>query len=407
MPPVPPDRARAARLNGYATFLLIGWSGLLVPSLVRTLERDLDQNDAGIGVFYFLYATSYAVGSFVGGLVTERTGRRPVLAASAALHGLGLLALGVAPGWSLFLLAAVPAGLGAGSLDGGTNGLFLDLFATARGRALNNLHLFFGLGALAAPIAIGVLSEAGVAWQAIIAGTGLAAVPVAVTFAVAEMPSGRRAAPRLAPLPEAAHAAGSSSATAAPRPVARPGRGTSVLLLLGVAIATYVAGEIGISNWLVRYLESAPLLVATASLSLFWGGLALGRLVSARIADRFDHARFTAAAAGLSGLALLGAILVPWLPLRIALFTLTGFASGPIFPMIVAIGGERFPTRAAAISGTLVSFAVVGSIVYPPVMGFISVSVGLTAAMLGLVLMYGGCLASVAVVAYIGARRAT
>jgi fucose permease len=406
MPSVPPDRARAARLNGYATFLLIGWSGLLVPSLVRTLERDLDQNDAGIGVFYFLYATSYAVGSFVGGLVTERTGRRPVLAASAALHGLGLLALGVAPGWSLFLLAAVPAGLGAGSLDGGTNGLFLDLFATARGRALNNLHLFFGLGALAAPIAIGVLSEAGVAWQAIIAGTGLAAVPVAVTFAVAGMPSGRRAAPGLAPPRETAHTAGSSGA-AAPRPVSRPGRGTSVLLLLGISIATYVAGEIGVSNWLVRFLESAPLLVATASLSLFWGGLALGRLVSARIADRFDHARFTAAAAGLSGLALLGAILVPWLPLRIALFTLTGFASGPIFPMIVAIGGERFPTRAAAISGTLVSFAVVGSIVYPPVMGFISVSVGLTAAMLGLVLMYGGCLASVAVVARIGARRAT
>ena len=47
------------------------------------------------------------------------------------------------------------------------------------------------------------------------------------------------------------------------------------------------------SNWLVRFLEPAPLTTATLALSLYWAGLTVGRLLSSAIADRFDHLRFT------------------------------------------------------------------------------------------------------------------
>ena len=55
--------------------------------------------------------------------------------------------------------------------------------------------------------------------------------------------------------------------------------------------------------------------------------------------------------------------------------------------MIVAIGGERYPDRSASVGGSLTGMAIVGSIVYPPAMGILSVTVGLTAAMLGTVLL--------------------
>ncbi len=372
-------RPTLARLTGYATFLLIGWSGLLVPSLVRSLERDLQQTDAGIGVFYFLYGSGYALGSFLGGAITERLGRRAVLTFAAAIHGAGLLALGLTPGWLAFLAVAAPAGLGAGALDGGVNGLFLDLFPTGRGRALNTLHLFFGLGALSAPTAIGLLTEAGVGWQALIAGTGVVALLLAGGIASLQAPSGRRTA------------SAAASGEEAPSTLGLGWRRLIPLLVLGFAIGSYVAAEVGVSNWLVRFLAAAPLVTATAALSGYWGGLAVGRLVSARIADRFDHARFAATAAGIAAAALVAAVVVPSLPISIALFVLVGFASGPIFPMIIAIGGERYPARAAAVSGTLVGLAVVGGIVYPPAMGFISVSFGLPVAMLGAAVLSAAC----------------
>ena len=163
------------------------------------------------------------------------------------------------------------------------------------------------------------------------------------------------------------------------------------VILLAIAIGCYVAGEIGVSSWLVRFLEPAPLGVATAALSLFWGGLALGRLVAARFSDRFDHTLFAIATAVATGVALIGAVLVPSLPVSIALFAVTGFATGPVFPMIIALGGDRYPERSAAVSGFLAGAAVTGSIIYPPVMGFLSVTVGLQVAMLGNVALAFAC----------------
>jgi fucose permease len=189
---------------------------------------------------------------------------------------------------------------------------------------------------------------------------------LAVAYALVPMPSGRRTR--------------GATQTAA----ARTGRLLSgPLILLGVAIASYVAAEIGVSNWLVRFLEPAPLATATLALSLMWAGATVGRVLSSAIADRFDHLRFTFTCVVLMGFAIGLAVVAPTLPLSMAFFTLAGVASGPVFPMIVALGGERYPERSAAVGGSLVGFAVVGSTIYPPAIGFLSVTVGLPIAMGG------------------------
>jgi fucose permease len=357
---------RAAGVLGCLCFLLIGWAGLLVPSLIRSIEHDFGQTDAGLGIFYFVNAVAYATGSLGGGIVTERLGRRTVLASAAALLILGLVLVGAVPIWAVVLLAAVPAGIGAGAIDGGANGLILDLFPSARGRALNTLHLFFSVGALSAPLVVGRLLEAAIVWQAIVLGTAAVAVPICVLLAVIPMPDGRHKAVPVE---------------------GGPTRGRLAfrwpLIVLEIAIACYVASEIGVSSWLVRFLEDAPIATATTGLSLFWAGLALGRLVSARISDRFDHLAFATMSAATAGIAVMAAVLVPSLDGSIALFAIAGFASGPVFPLIVAIGGERHPGRSAAVSGFLTGAAVVGSVIYPPIMGFLSVNVGLVVAMFG------------------------
>lgn len=375
---------RAAGVIGCLTLLLIGWSGLLVPSLIRSIELDFRQTDAGIGTFYLVWAIAYAVGSLGGGVVTERIGRRRILIAAALAHGLGLAVVALVPPWGVALAAAVPAGLGAGALDGGSNGLILDLYQAARGRALNILHLFFSIGALSSPLVVGQLVDAGVAWQGILIATAVVFVPLAGLYAVASLPHGRHvAAPR---------ESGARRAT----PIAF----TWPLLTLEVAIACYVAAEVGVSNWLVRFLDTVPLGTATGALSLFWAGLALGRLISARIADRFDHLQFTIVATTIAGIATFAAVLVPSVGASILLFGLVGFASGPVFPMIVAVAGDRFPQRSAAVGGFMAGASVAGSSLYPPIMGFMSVSVGLSAAMLG-----AGLLSLACAVSLLAARR--
>lgn len=362
-----PDRRLAAGIVGSLTLLVIGWTGLLVPSLIRSIQGAFDQNDAGIGVVYLAYSIAYAIGSVIGGQLMERIGRRRVLVSAAALHGIGIAGFGLAPTWPLFVLAMVPAGLGAGCLDGGSNGLVLDVYREGRGRAMNLLHVSFSVGALLAPLVIGRAIEAGVGWQTVMLVSAIPLAGLTIAYAVVPMPSGRRAP--------------SDGAVRTPSTAGRLLAGP--LVLLGIAIATYVAAEIGVSNWLVRYLEPAPLATATLALSLMWAGATVGRLLSSAISDRFDHLRFTIVCIVSMGLAIGAAVGAPSLPLSIALFTLAGVASGPVFPMIVALGGERYPDRSAAVGGSLVGFAVIGSTIYPPAIGFLSVTVGLQIAMAG------------------------
>jgi fucose permease len=395
-------RARLlAGLVGWLSLFAIGWSGLLIPSLIRSIEATFGQTDAGIGLVYLGYAVAYGAGSFGGGWLTERLGRRTVLAAAALIHGLGVAGLGLAPTWPLFIGAAMTLAVGAGCLDGGANGLVLDVYREGRGRAMNLLHVAFSLGALSAPLVVGAVVEGGVPWQGLAVASGLAVSTLAVAYVVVPMPSGRHATGASEPRRSRVGDADETGSAAEAEAVASGGMGRLLrgpLLLLGIAIATYVASEVGVSNWLVRFLEPAPLTTATLALSLYWAGLTVGRLLSSAVADRFDHLRFTIACVLALALLVAVAVLVPSLPLSIVAFALAGVASGPVFPMIVAVGGDRYPDRSAAVGASLTGLAVVGSTVYPPAMGLLSVTVGLTVAMLGNAVLALACV--VALVAF-------
>jgi fucose permease len=388
-----PDEVRrrpAVALIGYACFLLIGWTGVLVPALIRSVEDSFAQTDAAVGAYFFVFAAFYGVGSFGGGLLTERFGRRAVLTLAGLVLGLGLVGQALSPNWLLFLAAGVPAGWAAGAIDGGVNGLFLALYPRSGGGALNLLHLFFALGALTSPFLVGQLVAAGVSWQVVMIATAAVAIGLGLLLARTEMPSGRI---RQAPV--------GGQSIAGPRGAeSRPGAAWP-FAALAIAILCYVASEVGVSNWLVRFLSAAPLATATAGLSLFWGGLTLGRLLSWLVADRLHPVAFAATSVGLASVALVAAVLVPVLPISIALFTLGGFFFGPVFPMIMVVGGTLYPHRLAAVSGGLTTAAVVGSVLYPPVMGLLSERVGLGAGMIG-----AGVLAAVAALALVGASLA-
>ena len=366
---------------GYASFILVGWNALLVPSLVPAIERDFAQPDAGVGVLYFVTALLFVIGSLAGGYVMERLGRGRALPAAVFGMAAGLALEAVAPSWTVFVIGGALAGFGSGSVEVGMNGLFLDRFSEDRGRALSRLHLCFSIGALAAPLAIAGLVEMGVAWRLPFAATsivvsaiglGLATSNLGVPHVALASAVGRHAGGRHVPLP---------------------------LVLLMLAITSYVAAESGVSSWLVRFLDAAPIGVATLALSLFWAGLAIGRLVASRVAHRFAPMAVATACGMATGAAVLAAVVVPWIAVSIALFAIAGVVCGPIYPMIVASAGALYPARANAVSGVLTAAAVTGSVLYPPAMGFVSNGLGLGVGMAG-----AGLLAVVCAGALVAAR---
>lgn len=374
--------ARPLQIAGYYSFILLGWNAVVVPSLIRSIEGSFHQPDAGIGVLYFLKSLLYLCGAFGGGFLTERFGRRAVLLLGTMAPVIGLIGAAGAPYWVLFVAGNALCSWGTGTIDGGMNALFLDLYRDARGAALNFLHLFFSVGALVAPFLIGHLVGAGLPWRTIVLSTGIGFLLMVPTLVQSSMPSGRHEQ----------HADGAEGEVLDARE-----RSLLPFLALAGGIALYTGAEIGVSSWLVRLLASSPLVVATAILSLFWFGLTGGRLLSGWVAERIDYTLFTAGCFLLASASLVGAVVVPWLPAAACLFAMAGLFYGPVYPTIMALGGNIYPHRLSALSGSLTAAASVGVLVYPPLMGLLAAHVGLRNGMIGAALIgVPGALAVVA-----------
>jgi fucose permease len=268
------------------------------------------------------------------------------------------------------------------------NGLVLAISRRRPAGSMNALHVFFSVGALSSPFVVGRLVASGVPWQQVLVATAVVAAVIGLLLARQAIPSGR-------PIPRDPPAARSAVSPAAR---SQDVRSALPLIALAISIAAYVASEIGVSSWLVRFLASASVETATTALAIFWGGLTVGRLLSIRVADRLPPVVFAAVCSVAAALALAAAAVVPDQTASIALFGVLGLAYGPIYPLIMTVGGALYPHRLAAVTGTLGASAVVGSIVYPPLVGLLSVSVGIGVALLG-----GAGLSLVCALALVGA----
>jgi fucose permease len=392
---------------GFAAFALLGWGSLVVPSLIRDIQAAFRVDDAGMGLAYFGNSIMYVAGSMATAILARHVQRRVLMAVGPALVGLGFVGVGLIDAWPGFLLAYLAVGLGNGILDSGMNALFLDLFP-GRAAMLNRLHLFFAIGAFSAPLVAGAIAGAGLPWQSMALGTGLVGVLIGLAMATRALPAHPE---HEAAGERAGGAAPGGGGPGGPAPggeepgIGGPGAGRVglwPLVVLGVAIACYVAAELGVSSWLVRYLDEAPVQVATLALSLFWASLGVGRLVISFVIDRVGATRLAAVASVVFGAAVLVAVIAPSLPLVVACFAIAGFAAAPVFPVIMTLGGWIYPGRASTVASVLLSAGLVGSVVYPPLMGVVSEGIGLGVAMAGIAGLAVLCGAGIAVAARLG-----
>ena len=389
----PSGRALRAGIVGGIAYGMIGWRSMLVPALIRSIEPAYGQTDAGMGTYFLATALGYATGSLMGGTLVRSLGSRVTLGAAAFAMSLALMLQGLAPAWFVFLPAGVVAGIAGSISDVAINTLYLDLFPRSRGRALNLLHLTWSVAALIAPVTVALSIGAGLPWPWVMFASGVAWMGVCIAL-VATVPSDAR---HHAHGGHEDHAASGGSGSAA----GEPRRGLPVsLIVMGVAIGCYVASEAAVSDWLIRVLEDLPLAVASLALTMFWGGLAIGRAVFAKIGNRVEPLGTASAMVAAAAVLLVAALLVPVPALSLLLFGAVGVAFGPVFPLIVAAAGSRMPGRTATVSTVLTFAAVLGAVSFPPSVGFLSEAIGLQAAMLGT-----SVLAVASAVALLVARR--
>jgi fucose permease len=301
--------------------------GPLIPLLGD--REHLDAATAGLIVTGFFGGC--LISTAVGGALTDRWARGPLYVVSVVLFlgGLGLFTLPLP--WPFPLLAVAVAGLGQGGLV-----LIINTVMAARGLThVNLVNGAYGLGAAAGPALISI-THGGYLFL-ILAGCVLVSLPL------------RMAVP------------------AAPAERARLTAGP-VLILFCAMLFCYAGIETGLSSWEATQLRAhgyAPD-TAAALTSLFWLGLAGGRLLVPLVTRTWTTYRIlaTALVALAAGLTLIAVdVSAP------AGYFLLGLFAGPIFPTTLAWIAATLP-HPRRVTSVVLTVAMLGNATVPALVGY-------------------------------------
>jgi MFS transporter, FHS family, glucose/mannose:H+ symporter len=361
---VPRARLFAAAALAMIVFgMLIAMLGALfgLPAMRERLGVDLAEQ----GNLFGILSAGLLVSSAIAGPAIDRFGNKPVLVSAAAMVTAALVAFATANGFSAAAAAALLLGVGGGWLNTASNAVVSDVFPEDRGRMLNVLGMFFGVGALFVPLVVAAALD-----RLSITGIMLLCAGVAGTAALAS------ALPRFPPPRE-----GASFSVVE---MLRVGRDPGVLLL-AVLLLFESSNESALSGWTSTYVGAMGWTprAATAVLVGYWITAIAGRALAARAQSWMAKERLVIAYSILSivGCAVLLAS-AGWLP-GLALGALaTSLGLSGIYPTVLAIAGDRYHRFAGTIFGFLFTVGNSGNILSPLALGHISQAFGLRAGML-------------------------
>ena len=159
-----------------------------------------------------------------------------------------------------------------------------------------------------------------------------------------------------------------------------------------------VAVDLGFSYWLAQYFKSelhVSLRLSSSIVGVYLIGIIGGRVLIPVFLKWMSPRRNMILGLGISFVALITFILIPWVPAKIVLCAVYGFGIGPVFPLLVAQGTRVFPKQAGAVTGVLYGCMSLGGMVFPLLVGALAGRWSIGRAYLFCALMVGVLLVAV------------
>jgi fucose permease len=149
-------------------------------------------------------------------------------------------------------------------------------------------------------------------------------------------------------------------------------------------LGVYVGTEVGIGGWLTKYMvtvREVTLTYAGNALSVYWLGLAAGRLVLSMLSHRIREETLLVGLTLSASVAWCSALIVAAPVGSVICAGFTGLAFSGIFPAIIALGGRSHPHDTAGVTSVMIAGAGLGGIVIPWTMSAVADAAGLVPGM--------------------------
>lgn len=353
----------------YLAFISLGLPDSMLGAAWPIMRLDYGAPVETAGLLSMIVVAGTIISSLASSAVLKRLGTGMVTFISVAVTALALLGFSYSSSVIWLAVLALPLGLGAGSIDTGLNNYVATHY---KAHHMSWLHCFWGIGAMLGPIIMSRYIAGGESWR-----TGYFTVSmiqfVLVVLLFISLPLWKRAGKSSSPQVEETRDVKVKAAVEA--------SSGNVLRIKGVKLAMitflfYCGVEATVGLWGSSYLVNVKeVSAATAAgwVSLYYGGITAGRLITGFITFRFSNRELIRGGLAVS---LLGALVLA-LPLpavfSLVAFILIGLGSAPIFPCMLHETPARFgQENSQKIMGYQMALAYTGGAFLPPLLGWVA-----------------------------------
>lgn len=351
----------------YLAFISLGLPDSMLGAVWPIMRLDYGAPVETAGLLSMVVVGGTIISSLASSAVLQRLGTGKVTLISVALTALALLGFSYSPAIIWLAVLAFPLGLGAGSIDAGLNNYVATHY---KAHHMSWLHCFWGIGAMLGPVLMSGYIANGDSWRKGFFTVSLLQFALVIMLFIT-LPLWQRVERNTLKPTEDHHL--NADLPEAPA--------QHVLKIKGVKLALitflfYCGVEATLGLWGSSYLVNVKKLSpATAAgwVSLYYGGITAGRLITGFVTFRFNNRQLIRAGLVTS----LAGALILLLPLpdvfSLIGFILVGLGSAPIFPCMLHETPARFgKENSQKIMGYQMAFAYTGGAILPPLLGWVA-----------------------------------
>lgn len=328
--------------------------GVAWPSIRADFSKPLD----AAGLYVFIVTVISAFSGYINGYIAEKFPISKILIVSVLLTAVGILGYSLSSDWLIFLLFAIPTGLGAGSVDSSLNNYVAINYSS---KHMSWLHAFWGIGSTIGPLIITAAFTLGFNWR-----FGYGAIAVLIFGLTLIFFLGRKLFVQKA-----------SSDKVNSEKVNMITLNT---FLSSSFFFFYTSVEGGIGLWIYSVMTEArnfTTLSAGILVALYWASLTIGRIIVGFITQKTSDKKIILSSLFISLIAILFICLTYKFTTCFGLILL-GFGLSGIYPCTMNETHKRYDLNTAKIlMGHQVGAASLGFAVVVPAVGFVIQRIGL------------------------------
>ena len=359
----PLQTIRFITYGAFFAFFLFGFIDNIKGPTIPALLADLNFSYAQGGTIVFGAYIGFLIATLLTGPLSDIAGKKAVIFVCCISFFVGISAYtGLNTFWPL-TIAMTAIGFGLGAIEVGGNLIIVDIYHQNKGKYLNLLAFFHGLGSMVAPLYAGRLLAAQRSWRQVYQFSLPLVFALLLYFLFMKYPR-------------------TASSESNSLDLKKIGKSvfTAEMLVFYIAIALYVGAEIGIGAWVVDFLQKAKsqsVMRSSLYLSLFFGGITLGRFVGSFLVGKIGYLKILFLTSVAAAICLAIGTFGP--PALAFFIPLAGLFFSIVFPTTTAAVSELHRENVGTILGILFAFAGVGGAIGPWLVGVVNDWLGLYA----------------------------